>query len=259
MISNKLRTIRQRLRKYSCQLMLLHTSKALWLSLGENCLTDSILQRYGIKSFSTLYSHGRSNIDYALFLEKNDYKDILNIENLRYDNIGKDKVVRSTLANSCDAIFSELHMNGFEFTHHNVIDSEKDKESAKRKIQRMLAIRGTEDVVFFYHHRINPNSDFDSLFNKALELSKYYRLNGRMCHIIIFFQRIITEDTNRGIHYRTVLPGIHSFELCTKEIWGGNNPNILWATVDDDLIYKMVKTSVKLIKRGYKISDRAID
>lgn len=189
MILNKLRTIRQRLRRYSCQLMQFYAPKALWLSLGENCLTDSILQRYEIKSFSTLYSHGRSNIDYALFLERNNYKDILNIENLKHEN----KVVRSTLVNSCDNIFSELHMNGFEFTHHNVMDSEKDKMSAKRKIQRMLDIRGTRNVVFFYYHRINPNSDFDSLFIKTFKFLIFIGLMEKLAILLYSSRKLLPK------------------------------------------------------------------
>lgn len=42
----------------------------IWLSLGENCLSDNILSRHSLKSFSTPFSHARSNIDYALELEK---------------------------------------------------------------------------------------------------------------------------------------------------------------------------------------------
>ena len=36
----------------------------LYLSFGENCLTDNILSRYNIKSYSTPYSSARSNIEY---------------------------------------------------------------------------------------------------------------------------------------------------------------------------------------------------
>lgn len=35
----------------------------LWLSLGENCLSDAILKRHGLKSFSTPFSLCRSNVD----------------------------------------------------------------------------------------------------------------------------------------------------------------------------------------------------
>lgn len=258
MISYKLRSIKQRLRRYSCQLMQFYDRKTLWLSLGENCLTDSILQRYRIKSFSTLYSHGRSNMDYAIFLERNNYEDILNFENLKYSNINEDKVVRSILVNSSDHIYSELHMNGFEFTHHNVIESKKDRESSIRKIQRLQTIRGTNNVVFFYHHRMNKNSDLDSLFNKAFEFSKFYTLNGKNCHMVIFSQRIINDNSDRNIYYKSIHSGIHYFEFWTKEIWEGNNSNIFWAIIDDDLIYKMIKTSIRLIKFKHKIANGVI-
>ena len=41
-----------------------------WLSLGENCLPDNVLQRHGRKTLSTVFSSGRSNIDYAVSLEE---------------------------------------------------------------------------------------------------------------------------------------------------------------------------------------------
>ncbi|MFJ5369320.1 DUF1796 family putative cysteine peptidase, partial [Bosea sp. CER48] len=44
-----------------------------WLSLGENCLPDNILERNGLKMFSTPFSHGRSNIEYAIQLHSEGY------------------------------------------------------------------------------------------------------------------------------------------------------------------------------------------
>lgn len=114
-----------------------HTAKVFWLSLGENCLTDNILQRHGVKSFSTPFSHSRSNIDDALMLERNNFEGLLEKMNLRYDYVGKTKVVRSTLYNTCETIYNELHMKGFEFSHHDIIASENKRKSLQRKIQRL--------------------------------------------------------------------------------------------------------------------------
>lgn len=48
------------------------------VSFGENCLTDNILSRNDLKSFSTPYSSGRSNIEYILAHEKEYFNDFLN-------------------------------------------------------------------------------------------------------------------------------------------------------------------------------------
>ena len=60
--------------------------KYLYLSLGENCLPDGILKRYGLKSFSTPYSSARSNIQYAIENELNNYTELLNRKNIVIEN-----------------------------------------------------------------------------------------------------------------------------------------------------------------------------
>lgn len=67
-------------------------SDTYYVSIGENCLTDNILDRFNIKSFSTPYSHGRSNIEYAIHLESEKYQNLLNPEFLYYDYVGETKV-----------------------------------------------------------------------------------------------------------------------------------------------------------------------
>ena len=53
------------------------------LSLGENCLPDDILRRNGLKSFSSPYASGRSNIEYVLSFENERFGDFLNPEYLK--------------------------------------------------------------------------------------------------------------------------------------------------------------------------------
>lgn len=57
-------------------------------SVGENCLADNILARNGLKSFSSPYSSGRSNIEYILAFEKEAFSDFLNQKYLKYENFG---------------------------------------------------------------------------------------------------------------------------------------------------------------------------
>lgn len=47
----------------------------IYLSFGENCLTDRLLERHGLKSFATPFSWGLSNVEYILQIEKDKYKD----------------------------------------------------------------------------------------------------------------------------------------------------------------------------------------
>lgn len=221
-------------------------SKNLWLSLGENCLTDNILSRHHLKSFSTPYSHSRSNLDYAITLEKTNYSNLMDLQYLKYDLIDDKKVVRSTIINNSDQMYNELHMNGFEFTHHDVKSSNTERKSLERKINRMHMIRGRKNVIFLYHYRVNENMCLSEIFKKAETFSEFYAIENKKCSIVIFTQKIIGEDSARKVTYRKE-NNILFFELFTRYSWSGDDDNIFWAKNDDDLIEKMlnaVKTDV---------------
>jgi hypothetical protein len=230
-------------------------SEVLWLSLGENCLPDDILDRHGLKGFSTPYSNGRSNLDYALALEKNNYEGLLSMQNLAFGISDQKKVVRSKLFNQCDPIYNAMHMKGFEMTHHNVIESEKARESFERKIQRQLEVRGKKNIVFLYHHRINNNSDLDSIFRKAQEFSKIYTRGKYTCTVIVFSQKTIPAEEARRIYFRKISRSVHFFEFHTPVLWGGIDKDIFFARIDDDLIKKMLDTAVEIIKSGRNNKD----
>jgi hypothetical protein len=227
----------------------------LWLSLGENCLPDNILHRHGLKSFSTPYSHGRSNIDYALALEKNNYDGLLDPTHLAHGISEKKQVVRSTLFNQCDDLYNEMHMRGFEMTHHDVIGSEKDRDTFFRKISRQLEIRGKKKIVFFYHHRVNKNTDMDAIFKKAVELSGLYSRKQNTCTVIVFSQKIVDSQEERRVFFKKMKKKVLFFEFHTYHLWAGRNDDLFWARIDDDLIRRMIDTSVAFIKNEIKIKE----
>lgn len=229
-------------------------SKSLWLSLGENCLTDNILARHNFKSFSSPYSHGRSNLDYAISLEEKKYESLLEPENLKYDYVGDARVVRSTIVNQSDAIYHELHMNGFEFTHHDVKESDKQRKSLERKISRLYSFRGKKDFVFLYHYRFNENIDLDKIFTKAKKFTAFYSGLNKKYNMVVFTQKIISDEKERKVYFKQD-DNILFFELHTKHIWSGDNENIFWARVDDDLIKKMLDTADNVINKNAKVAE----
>lgn len=222
-------------------------SKHLWVSLGENCLTDNILQRHNLKSFTTPYSHGRSNIDYAIQLEQLTYQGLLDSANLKYESLEGKDVVRSTLINRCDDIYHELQMNGFEFTHHDILKSSKAKNSLVRKVEKLLKYKGLKNYIFFYHYRLGENISKDKIFEKAQQFSKFYELNNKKCFVIIFTQKIVDDKNDRGVAYSKISDVVHFFELSTIHNWEGDSQDIFWARLDDDLIHKMIATTKKII------------
>lgn len=212
----------------------------IYLSLGENCLPDDILRRHGIKSFSTPYSPCRSNIDYALILEKTGYLDLLNSDRLTVeDHFGK-PVVRSREGFSCSKIYHAAHMNGFEFTHHDPLNSLEDKESFQRKIDRLNNIRKIEDICFFYFHRKNRESNIRKIRNGLLEFLDFYKNGSNEVKACLFWQEQISDLNDRELVASSSFDGIFEFCFKTENIWEGNDPEVFWGRVDEDLILKMI-------------------
>lgn len=212
----------------------------LYISLGENCLTDNILQRFGIKSFSTPYSHGRTNIDYAIHLEKEKYSNLLNPNFLYYDYIGDKKVVRNTYYSKSDNIYNNIHLKGFEFTHHDVISNEKHKKSYERKIERITSLHNNYIIKFFYHYRKCNNQCIENLIDKLKTFLSFYQNRGIDCQVIFFTQEIVLLEEERSlikIHYEDSIKG---YIFRTLQIWDGEDQEIFLAKKDDDLISIMI-------------------
>ena len=216
-------------------------SKTHYLSIGENCLTDNILDRHNIKSYSTPYSHGRSNLDYAIALEKENYANLLNPDYLYYDNVGETKVVRNKLYTNSDDIYNQLHKNGFEFTHHDVLNNELQRKSYERKIARMLSFDQKQQLKFIYHYRNNESLNIDLIIAKAEIFLNCYQKRNIKCEFIFFTQKIVLDNSQRSIIKIHDLNNVKGFILNTLEYWVGDDEDVLWARKDDDLFSILIK------------------
>lgn len=216
-------------------------SNTYYLSIGENCLTDNILDRFKIKSFSTPYSHGRSNLDYVIELEKDSYSNLLKPEYLYYDYVGDTKVVRNNYYSKSESIYNELHKNGFEFTHHDVLNNDAQRKSYERKIARMLSFDKNKNLKFVYHYRNNDDLNIDKLVFKAAEFLKFYQKKGIDCDFIFFTQEIVSENSKRSITKIHDTKNVRGYMLKTLELWVGDDEEVLWARKDDDLLSQMIQ------------------
>lgn len=212
-----------------------------YLSIGENCLTQDILRRHQLKSFSTPYSNGRSNLDYAISLEKEKYSNLLKPEHLFYDYIGELKVVRNKHYSNPDNIYNEQHQNSFEFTHHDVINNGTHKKSLERKILRMKTFSKREKLKFLYHYRYSDNIDFNLIIKKAEEFLSYYKKRNIKCELTFFTQEIVSKKEERILTKIHDSNNVRGYVLKTLEVWQGNNDDVFWARNDDDLIKKMIR------------------
>jgi len=224
-------------------------SKMLWLALGENKLADKILERHGLKSFTTPYSQTKSNIDYAIALEKIDYSGLLQEETLYYPNKNNKSIVRSKAIVACDDIFNSMHQKGFEFPQ-DIINSQKQRKIFESTLNRMRKLKeSTNEVCFLYFHRTNPNTNLDLLYSKMRTFLEFYHKNQtNKARVTIFTQKIIENADERTVVQKQLSNDIHFFEFHTLVEWKGNDLNYLYATIDDDLIEKMIE-EMKLISK----------
>lgn len=212
--------------------------ESVYVSFGENCLTDDILKRYKLKSFSTPFSSGRSNIEYILQIEKDNYTNFLNTEYMRYEPLNDKDMLRLKFYNKISNQYDTLSMNGFEFTHHDVMADPVMMEKLQRRCNRLLNLNAKR-MFIFYHHRYCKNTDRKMLLEHLNELKKLYRKRCSNVKIIMFTQVLVRDKSQRKMEHHFV-NGIHLYVFYTLKIWGGSDPDILWARCDDDLISQMI-------------------
>lgn len=220
----------------------------IFASLGENCLTDDILRRHDLKSFSTPFSPCRSNIDYALTLEKDNYKSLLVKENLVAEVVSGKTIVRSSVVIDCDNTYDPWHMKGFEFTHHDVLNCDHHRQSFQRKIDRLDSFRHKKDAVFFYHHRKNTKTDLETLRKKLKQFSMYYKSEINKVFMVLFYQTIVPDNESRRLDFHSHDSFILDFNFITNAMWGGRDPELFWAKSDDDLIKKMIEKTKSFVE-----------
>ena len=161
-----------------------------YISFGENCLTDRILERFHLKSFTTPYSHGRSNIEYINAIEYDDFNHFLCPSCLEYADIYGKQVVRSNYYAQQTNIYEYSVMNGFEFTHHDVIANSTHIETFKRRIDRLKELQNT-NLYIFYHHRYCEETNIDQLIKDLHKIHTLYTKRGNCVHVILFTQKLV--------------------------------------------------------------------
>ncbi len=207
------------------------------VSLGENCLTDGLLSRHHMKTFTSPYSHGRSNIEYINAIEEDDYHYLLKKEYLRYEECEGESVVRNKWYSLQTNMYDDSVMKGFEFTHHDVINNGNHIKKFKRRVKRMQG--KYKKMYLFYHHRYCENTNEAQLLKDLCKLKVRYLQKNDNVYVVMFTQIKVDTIKERKVVY-IQKDGIHCFYFYTQQIWTGTDNDIFWAKVDDDLIAKMM-------------------
>lgn len=223
-----------------CNLILHRRDKNVVFSIGENCLSDNILSRNNLKSFSSPFSSGLSNIEYVLSFENEKYKDFLSKAYLKYEPSGDDLKVRNKKFVEVYNKYDKSVTNGFEFTHHDVLKKHSLKRTMRRRYKRILNLK-RKNIIMLYHHRCCVETDMTRLFDDLSKLAEVYMRRGNNVRIFAFSQEIIEEREGRRVTVENLKDGqVNYYKFCCLQKWCGNDDNVFWAKCDDDLIKVMI-------------------
>lgn len=224
--------------------------KAIVFSIGENCLTDDVLKRNGLKSFSSPYASSRSNVEYVLAFEEERFRDFLNPEFLREEEAFGKAVVRNKKYVAVKNTYHSSCTNGFEFTHHNVLSDDKARETFERRCQRLLDLEGY-DITLVYHHRMCEQTDEKLLGRHLAQLARIYANKKNRVRIFAFTQVLVEDPSERrAVKYKQ--GEICFYRFYTLHEWGGNDQDFFWARADDDLLQFMVEDIKNLSRRKHE-------
>lgn len=212
--------------------------KNVLFSIGENCLADDVLARNGLKSFSSPYASSRSNIEYLLDFENENFKDILNPKWLVYENSSGNKVARNKKYVDVNNKYHSSCINGFEFTHHDVIGDNAMTDTIRKRCRRLMKLHN-KNIVMLYHHRYCQETDEKLLLKNLTELAELYKARKNQVHIYMFTQVIVSTEAERKTEH-LVNNGINIYKFYTLNVWGGEDADILWARCDNDLLQEMI-------------------
>lgn len=207
-------------------------------SIGENCLTDDLLSRNNLKSFSSPWSTGRSNIEYILAFEREQFRDLLNPEYLRYGDDGEKKVVRNCKYGSVQNAYHASVTNGVEFTHHDVLGNDKVRSTIKNRCKRLVKLKNRH-VVMVYHHRLCDQTDLHALTADLAGLAEIYKKRGNAVDVFLFTQKLIPGTDERRVE-KEIVNGIRVYRIYSLHEWMGSDREIFFAHCDNDLLKEMV-------------------
>lgn len=225
--------------------MMKSNDKNIYFSLGENCLTDDILERFGLKSFSSPYSSGRSNIEYILAFERESFADLLEPAFLRYEEAKDGKrVVRNKKYVDVKNKYHTLCTNGFEFTHHDPLKKKDHAATMKRRYERLLNLKN-KNVFMLYHHRMHSDTDEKMLEADLQSLAEIYEERDNNVFVYVFYQEIVEDPAARRIERKEKCIKkdrlyLITYKFYTIHEWAGTDQDIFWARSDDDLLKEMI-------------------
>lgn len=226
-------------------------SKRKWISFGENCLTQTLINHIGLDTEYTPFTFTRTNTDYILDFERNGYDRLKDNDNF---TSRPEYYWQTSLIEEIDTGETFIGVSRvFAFGHHyDILSNKDDREKIDRRIDRMSKLKN-EKIAILYHHMV----DADIISYPSLEPTGNGRRPGRE-HIleklneirnyypnsdVLFFYRMHSDV--KSISLVSSENGIYEFAINTPNKWCDDD----WhGRKDYDLLLTMIKEFNKLTK-----------
>lgn len=198
------------------------------ISLGSECFTRSpyIKQMYGFQNSSKEKWYPA----FPFGSEKSyDFRNIINIIDTQFSNyINENKLYKTNRKYKNNEIIKHKKYKGIEFYHSNPLNSIKNIEQHKRRINRFLTLLKSDLSILFIRiernmtHFITKNI-YD--FYKTIQ-NNYPKLNFKLVYIIITGKKYISFSTHYVDVYIIPNTGINKPKVGYNKITNKNVRNI---------------------------------
>jgi len=218
----------------------------LWLSLGETCLAQHIINDNSLNTKYTPYSWTGTTLDRILSAEKDNYQKISDPQYFVYDfdyypglPQNQEYYAATNVAYNTDSKIFCKRFNGFYFFHDRDIAYNKDTmDNFKKRLSRMQSL-SEQRIIFVYYYQALPNDTDrspESVREMLREFAKPYVSNGNDVRLLLIHQNV--DDSKK--EYELVYEDDMLFEfLFTCSRWDPWN----WdAKTEKDLFSEMVNT-----------------
>lgn len=196
-----------------------------WLSLGENCLSQNIINDLGLKTLTSPFAWTSVTIDHILNIQDTEFSK-LDYDYYPVDTNGIAGPWHKTSKNSDDSIFAERHHQMY-FFHNDFLAKEEEYNKIARRFERYHSL-AIEKNVFLYHYRYSNNMNVAYVRSKLEHFIATYYPNSVA---VLLYQTIAP---NKSVNLVSESNSVLEFDIHTDMTWDGEN----WNAKNDRWLHK---------------------
>lgn len=211
------------------------------VSIGENCLVDYYLKLLKVKNESFVFDNCRSNIEYVDQIIRSNFSKLIDKKYLFLKTVEKTRLVtKNNIYSVSNNIYCPYHVDGFEFTHHNLVDNINDYNSFMRKICRFRELLKSDmKIKFVYNYKFNQNYDKDCLIRLVnIFINNLATVYGNKFKIIVISQELLSDHSETLFTVENKSEYLQHIHVKSCALWLNDNWN---GKTDEALLIELFK------------------